>query len=109
MRKTHPLIQVSLALAQDPDTRHWGTELQKRAGVRSGVMYPLLQRMLDEGWLADGWEDAELARSRKRPPRRYYEVTDAGRVGLGALLEAARADARFSALFATETTETGER
>jgi PadR family transcriptional regulator, regulatory protein PadR len=53
--------------------------------------------MLDEGWLEDGWEDpAQLAG--KRPPRRYYELTDEGRIALGGVLQEARSDARFASL-----------
>ncbi len=93
MRKTHALVQVALALMGDPNGRHWGYDLSKRAGLRSGVLYPVLHRMLDEGWLVDGWEDP--ADSGKRPPRRYYELTDHGVHELGGLLAAAQADARF--------------
>lgn len=97
MRKTHALIQVAMALLSDPTGKHWGYELSKTSGVRSGVMYPLLTRMLAEAWLTDGWED-EAETGGKRPPRRYYEVTDAGRLALGGLMQEARADARFRGL-----------
>jgi PadR family transcriptional regulator PadR len=97
MRRTYALIQVALALMDDPVGRHWGYELWKRAGVRSGVLYPILHRMLDEGWLEDGWEDAAQING-KRPPRRYYELTDEGRIALGAVLQEARSDARFRSL-----------
>jgi PadR family transcriptional regulator, regulatory protein PadR len=97
MRKTHALIQVLTVLMEDPDGRHWGYELSKRSGVRSGVLYPILQRMHNEGWLIDGWENL-TGTNRKRPPRRYYELTGAGRVGIAAVLEEARNDARFRAL-----------
>src|SRR5438034_5802649 len=97
MRRTHALIQVILALMDDPGGQHWGYELSKRSGVRSGVLYPILQRMLDDGWLDDGWEDpADI--TGKRPPRRYYELTGQGRVELPAILDEARRDARFRAL-----------
>lgn len=97
MRKTHALIQVAIALLDDPTGRHWGYELSKRSGVRSGVLYPMLTRMLGENWLTDGWEDPTTIQD-KRPPRRYYELTDEGRVALGAVLEEARRDARFANL-----------
>jgi PadR family transcriptional regulator, regulatory protein PadR len=97
MRKTHALIQVALALMEDPTGRHWGYELTKQAGVRSGVLYPILHRMLDMEWLEDGWEDPAQLKG-KRPPRRYYELTDEGRLALGALLQEARNDARFRSL-----------
>lgn len=98
MRRTYALVQVALALMADASGRHWGYELSKHSGVRSGVMYPLLQRMLDEGWLHDGWETQVQVGRAKRPPRRYYELTDQGRIALGALIAEARQDARFSTL-----------
>jgi len=100
VRVTYALIQVSAALMNDATGRHWGYELSKRSGVRSGVMYPILQRMLDEGWLTDGWEDQEQVGRAKRPPRRYYQVTDAGKAALGAVLTRARSDARFRPILA---------
>jgi PadR family transcriptional regulator PadR len=97
MRMTHSLVQVAMALMAEPAGRHWGYDLSKRSGVRSGVLYPTLQRMLDEGWLQDGWEEQGGVRA-KRPPRRYYELTDRGKTELGAVLAAARRDARFRLL-----------
>lgn len=97
MRKTFSLVQVAMALMADPGGRHWGYELSKRSGVRSGVLYPTLQRMLDEGWVEDGWEEQGEVRA-KRPPRRYYTLTDKGKIELGALLSEAREDARFRSL-----------
>jgi len=94
VRKTYVLIQIALALMDDPLGRHWGYDLMKRAGVRSGVLYPVLQRMLGEGWLTDGWEDAAEVTGR-RPPRRYYKLTDKGRSELGALTVDAATDPRF--------------
>ena len=98
MRRTHALVQVALALMSDHRAAHWGYDLSRRAGVRSGVLYPILTRMLEQGWLTDGWESADDAQS--RPQRRYYELTDEGRRELGALIDEARTDARFAALFA---------
>jgi len=97
MRKTHSLIQLAMALMADPGGRHWGYDLSRRSGVRSGVLYPALRRMLDEGWVRDGWEEHGEVRA-KRPPRRYYELTDKGKAELGALLSEARQDARFRSL-----------
>jgi PadR family transcriptional regulator PadR len=97
MRTTHALVQVALALMARPTERHWGYGLSKESGVRSGVMYPLLTRLLDEGWLVDGWED-ESETGGKRPPRRYYELTEVGRRELGVVLRRAHSDARFASL-----------
>jgi PadR family transcriptional regulator PadR len=82
MRRTQAFIAVATALLDEPDDRHWGYELSKRSGVRSGVLYPILTRMLSAGWLTDGWEDPATL-SERRPPRRYYELTEAGRTRLG--------------------------
>jgi PadR family transcriptional regulator, regulatory protein PadR len=88
MRRTRALLAVAIALMEDPDGRHWGYELSKRSGIRSGVMYPLLTRLLDEGWLTDGWEDPRLI-DQKRPPRRYYQLTEDGRREIGAVARSA--------------------
>ncbi|MFG3231698.1 PadR family transcriptional regulator [Streptomyces antibioticus] len=97
MRKTHALIQVILALMEDPEGRHWGYELSKQSGVRSGVLYPMLRRMLEDGWLEDGWEDPSEI-SDKRPPRRYYKLSGEGQAAVAAILSDARNDARFRVL-----------
>lgn len=57
--------------------RLWGYQLCVASGVRSGILYPMLRRMLEAGWLVDGWEDPrELDGT--RPPRRYYRLTTLG-------------------------------
>jgi PadR family transcriptional regulator PadR len=98
MKMTYAVVAIAAELMSDPSGRHHGYELSRASGIRSGVMYPVLKRMLDEGWLSDGWEDEAVASREKRPPRRYYRVTDLGRTALGAILAQARADKRFSRL-----------
>lgn len=78
MRRTRALAKVAAAIMADPDSRHYGYALQKQSGIRSGVMYPVLRRMHEQGWLADGREDQPDG----RPPRRYYTVTASGRTAL---------------------------
>ena len=85
MKRTPALLQVAAALMTQPQRRHWGYDLSKQTGLRSGILYPILQRMFDEEWLSDGWEDAPETGRRKRPPRRYYEITELGLRELGAL------------------------
>jgi PadR family transcriptional regulator PadR len=85
-----------MALMTEPAARHWGYELSREAGVRSGVLYPILHRMHDNDWLSDGWEASD--QSRGRPPRRYYELTELGLRELGGLLQEARSDVRFARL-----------
>ncbi len=98
MRKTYSLVQLAIALMSDASGKHWGYQLSKTSGIRSGVMYPLLTRMLDEGWLEDGWETGDASK-KKRPPRRYYTLTNEGRIRLGAIVQEAQTDRRFQPAF----------
>ncbi|QWC85214.1 PadR family transcriptional regulator [Nocardioidaceae bacterium] len=84
------LLDTSL----EADGRIWGYALSKKSGVRSGVLYPMLDRMMGEGWLEDHWE--EHAEGRKRPPRRYYTLTDSGRTNLGGVVRRAESEQRFA-------------
>ena len=87
MRTTHALVQVAGVLMENPTAKHWGYELSRCSGVRSGVLYPMLTRMLAHGWVTDGWEDPAAIVG--RPPRRYYELTDEGQLQLGGILRKA--------------------
>jgi PadR family transcriptional regulator PadR len=97
MKLTHSLALVSAAILQmdgEGDGRIWGYALSKTSGVRSGVLYPQLDRMMGEGWLEDHWEPQEEVK--KRPPRRYYTLTDEGRTNLGSVVRRAEREARFA-------------
>lgn|SRR5487761_1984570 len=83
MKRTAALARVAAILTRRPDHKHWGYELGKEAGLRSGILYPILRRLLEEGWLTDGWE--EHSETLGRPPRRYYQLTDIGRGELASL------------------------
>lgn len=100
VRTTHSVVQAALALTADIDGIHWGYALAHQAGIRPGVLYPILTRMLAEGWITDGWEDPATISG--RPPRRYYQLTDPGKTALAGLLAKARQDPRFAAIFAGE-------
>jgi PadR family transcriptional regulator PadR len=45
--------------------------------VVEGTLYPLLTRLKNDGLLSYRWEE-----SKSGPPRKYYEITDSGRVFL---------------------------
>jgi PadR family transcriptional regulator PadR len=94
MRTTDALVKVATALMHNPHTKQWGYSLSRASGVRSGVLYPILARLLDRGWLEDGWEDPS-AITEKRPPRRYYTVTEEGLRELGAVVARASADTHY--------------
>jgi len=42
--------------------------------VVEGTLYPLLTRLKNDGLLSYRWEE-----SKSGPPRKYYEITDAGK------------------------------
>ena len=63
-----------------------GFDLQQETGLTSGTVYPALEKLEAAGLLTSSWEDAERAREEKRPPRRYFGVTAAGKQALVAAL-----------------------
>jgi PadR family transcriptional regulator PadR len=98
MRRTTSLVALAVAIMGDPSGRHWGYDLSRNAGLRSGVLYPMLQRLLENGWLQDGWEPVEEAQAEKRPARRYYVLTEFGAKELGALAASAPQPVRVGKL-----------
>ncbi len=90
MRITPSLERVAVVLMSDPLGPHWGYETLRATKMRSGVLYPLLGRLYEAGWLVDGWEDAEAARQEGRLARRYYKLTDPGLRELGAIARRTR-------------------
>lgn len=55
----------------------WGLSAIKATGRKPGTVYPILERLESAGWVGSRWEDDP---SRPGPRRRYYELTDSGRV-----------------------------
>ena len=47
-----------------------------------GTVYPALRRLDEAGYLTSEWEKPSIAQSEPRPPRKYYELTRAGREAL---------------------------
>jgi DNA-binding PadR family transcriptional regulator len=65
----------------------YGFDIIDITGVPGGTVYPALRRLEQAGYLTSRWEKLSIARAEPRPPRRYYELTPAGR---GVLAEAVR-------------------
>jgi PadR family transcriptional regulator, regulatory protein PadR len=61
----------------DPTVALYGLEITARTGLLPGTTYPILQRLLDHGWLTDEWEDLDPHEA-ARPRRRYYRLTEDG-------------------------------
>ena len=75
MRITIPLLKVVDAMLQAPDEHHWGFEIMKRTGLKSGTLYPLLARLETAGWVESDWGPETHP---GRPRRRNYRLTGLG-------------------------------
>jgi DNA-binding PadR family transcriptional regulator len=77
MRLSHQTKRVLQAFLDVPAEETYGFALSRATGLKAGTLYPVLQRLLDEGWLRERWEDIdESAEGRRR--RRYYRLTTDG-------------------------------
>ena len=65
----------------------YGFDIMDVTGLPSGSVYPALRRMEQVGLIDSKWEREGLAQDEGRPPRRYYEVTQAGTDALAAALK----------------------
>jgi DNA-binding PadR family transcriptional regulator len=81
MGRIYGVTTISILNAVADGRRH-GFDIIEATGLPSGTVYPALSRLEDAGYLRSGWEDARIAQQEKRPPRRYYAVTVAGRQAL---------------------------
>lgn len=81
-RLTYPTALVLLALANG---YRYGFDVMDATGLASGTVYPILRRLEASKLVTARWEAIGEARDEQRPPRRYYQITGAGR---GALREA---------------------
>ena len=57
----------------------FGFEIMEVTGLPSGTVYPALRRLERDGLVASDWEAEADALKEKRPARRYYTLTRAGR------------------------------
>lgn len=79
------LAVVGVLMDAGPDDRVWGLRLCEEADLGSGTVYPLLERLEKAGIVTSFWEDPPPA---NRPPRRFYELTNAGRQEVAAAITA---------------------
>jgi PadR family transcriptional regulator PadR len=67
--------QLLAAMVENPRAWHYGYELSKQTGLKSGTLYPLLIRLSDQGLLESRWLEAERP---GKPPRHAYKLTPDG-------------------------------
>lgn len=74
-RVTDATLDVLEAL-MGPDGDLYGYKVAERAGRKTGVVYPILERLEAAGWVDSEWERAE--RGDRGPRRRFYRLSPGG-------------------------------
>ena len=67
--------------------RQYGFDIMDATDLPGGTVYPALAALERDALVDSDWEDTEVARTEKRPPRRYYAITAKGRSSLGKEVE----------------------
>lgn len=75
-RALSPAARAILQALLEAGSGAHGYDLCRRAGVKSGTLYPLLIRWEAQGWLTADWRPSPQP---GRPPRHVYRLTAEGR------------------------------
>lgn len=70
-------IHVLEAFLDNPTDALAGSDVQKRCGLASGTLYPILLRLESAGWFNSRWENVDPSAA-GRPRRRLYRLTPTG-------------------------------
>jgi PadR family transcriptional regulator len=84
---TSTRLVLDVLMAADPDDLPWGYRICEQAGLGSGTVYPVLERLERAGWIAGRWE---IGQPTDRPRRRFYALTGTGQQEYTAALAARR-------------------
>jgi PadR family transcriptional regulator, regulatory protein PadR len=71
------MLALFRVMLENPYDRYYGFELMEKARLKSGTLYPLLNRLEGENLLESDWEEID-SREEKRPRRRYYKLSGLG-------------------------------
>ena len=71
-RVTVTTIEVLKCIYSLDGVAVWGLEISKLTGLKTGTVYPILERLELLGWLTSEWE---IAQDRNGPRRRTYQLT----------------------------------
>jgi PadR family transcriptional regulator PadR len=88
-RVTAQTERVLLTMLQATSAEHYGLELAKATGLKSGTIYPTLARLEEAGWITGSWEQIDPTVEGRRP-RRYYRLTASGVSAAEDVLDALR-------------------
>jgi len=82
-RQTQAVLSALLSATAD---WHYGYDLSKETGLKSGTLYPILMRLEAQGWLEARWEETPPP---GKPPRHLYKLTAQGLQEAPSVLETA--------------------
>jgi DNA-binding MarR family transcriptional regulator len=77
VRMSLQTLRVLEAFLENPSEQLAGADVQKRSGLASGTLYPILLRLESAGWFVSRWESIDPAEV-GRPRRRLYRLTPGG-------------------------------
>ena len=60
----------------------YGFSIMEMTGLPSGTVYPALRRLERDEMIRSQWEKQSIADAEQRPPRKYYNMTAAGKTTL---------------------------
>jgi len=76
-RVTKQTLAVLQAFLDSGDRPVWGLALSKQLGIPTGSIYPMLDRLVENGWLQFSWEDDA---DRLGPRKKLYTLSKAGAI-----------------------------
>jgi PadR family transcriptional regulator PadR len=88
---TPQTIAVLRVLLEDSATPRYGLDIARHAGLKTGTLHPILNRLQQAGLIESFWEDPADHEDQGRPRRRYYRFAGGGETA--AFQAVARADA----------------
>jgi PadR family transcriptional regulator PadR len=77
VRITLQTLRVLEAFLDDTSQSLAGSDVQKRSGLASGTLYPILLRLEAAAWFVSRWETVDPS-TVGRPRRRLYRLTPGG-------------------------------
>ena len=85
MAREPRLTHVTALILQAIDSGSvYGFSIMEMTGLPSGTVYPAMRRMEEDQLMRSSWERQAIADREQRPPRKYYQLTNAGRTALDA-------------------------
>jgi DNA-binding PadR family transcriptional regulator len=83
MAREPRLTHITALILQAVDSGFvYGFSIMEMTGLPSGTIYPAMRRMEEDQLIRSRWERQEIADREQRPPRKYYQLTSAGKTAL---------------------------